>query len=76
MKRVGTLKANILGAAMIGIAAFTAGPALADTGTTLRWDSGTTAVASANYSAESSSTDYGRGTTRSDNSPGNAGGLS
>ncbi len=72
MKKVGTLKANILGAAMIGLAAFSAGPAMADTAMTPSRDSGSVATAS----TTSTGTEYGRGTTRSDNSPGSAGGLS
>jgi hypothetical protein len=66
VKRAATLKAIILGAAMSGLVVVSAGAATADTGTTFSRDGGSTATA----------TDYGRGTTRSDNSPGTAGGLS
>ncbi len=69
MKRVATWKAIVLGAAMTGLAMGGTGAAPADTRTASNQHAGVSATVLA-------STDYGRGTTRSDNSPGSAGGLS
>ncbi|MXP21319.1 hypothetical protein GIY30_08125 [Gordonia sp. HNM0687] len=74
MKRRAPLKAIILGAAISGLMLMGAGAAAADPGTTAGQDGASTITATA--TATGTGTDYGRGTTRSDNSPGTAGGLS
>ncbi|MGK2320460.1 hypothetical protein [Gordonia rhizosphera] len=71
MLRTAPLKAIILGAAISGLTVVGAGAATADTDMSRSGD-GTTISAT----ATTTGTDYGRGTTRSDNSPGTAGGLS
>lgn len=73
MKRASGLKGFIVGAAMMGLTLVGAGTATADTATMFGRDGGSVVAATA-YTTDS--TDYGRGTTRSDNSPSNAGGLS
>ena len=72
MKRTDKLKATVLGVVMLGLTVVSAGAASADTATMPGDTVGTASTGSTLIVA----TDYGRGTTRSDNSPGNAGGLS
>jgi len=70
VKRAATLKAVILGVAMSGLAVVSAEAATADTGTTLSRDGGRTGTSTATTGSAPG------GKTRSDNSPGTAGGLS
>ncbi|MDY6997272.1 MAG: hypothetical protein SW019_11785 [Actinomycetota bacterium] len=76
MTRARLWKTIVVGAAMTGLAVVSAGPATAGTGATAGSGAASTAVVASETTAASTGTDYGRGTTRSDNSPGSAGGLS
>ncbi len=76
MLRTAPLKAIILGAAISGLTVVGAGVAAADTEMALSQNGGSTISATATATGTGTGTDYGRGTTRSDNSPGTAGGLS
>ncbi|MBX7435563.1 hypothetical protein JDV09_26245 [Mycobacterium sp. Y57] len=73
VKRATSLKAGAVGVAMAGLVAMGAGAAAAYTASAPDRDGAGAVTYSTDVSA---STDYGRGTTRSDNSPGSAGGLS